>query len=152
MRSVEGLDNAGGSVAGEKPNRFYFNSFPLKLPNNGDHMNFQGIFQRLFMLSMFFGLAFAAASIEAGLCDLYNLVNTVLTVVVFLLIVTAAIVYAGGQLLGAETRARASVWATSMFIGALIGVLIFVIMPMILGTMLPADQDLTTVCAAYPAD
>lgn len=98
------------------------------------------------MLTMFFGLAFATSSIEAGLCQLYNLVNTVLTVVVFLLIVTAAIVYAGGQLLGAETRARASVWATSMFIGALIGVLIYVIMPMILGTMLPAEQDLSVIC------
>ncbi|MCP4648212.1 MAG: hypothetical protein GY852_10865, partial [bacterium] len=92
-------------------------------------MNFQGISPSVIMLTLtLFGMVFATASIEAGLCELYTLVNTVLTVVIFLLIVTAAVVYAGGQLLGAETRARASVWATSMFIGALIGVLIYVIL------------------------
>ena len=102
---------------------------------------------------MLFGLAFATASITAGLCELYILVNTVLTVVIFLLIVAAAVVYAGGQLLGAETRARASVWATSMFIGALIGVLIYIIMPMILGVMMTGTagsaSDFASACATF---
>ncbi len=78
----------------------------------------------------------AAGSIQAGICGLSSLVNTVLTAVIFLLIVAAAVVYAGGQLLGAETRARATVWATSMFIGALIAVLIYVVVPFVLETMM----------------
>ena len=82
-------------------------------------------------------------SIESGLCELYNMVNQLLAVVVFVLIVTAAIVYAAGQVMGAETRARASVWATSMIIGALIGIMIYLLVPTILGTMLGGS---TTIC------
>ncbi len=91
-----------------------------------------------FLLSLF-GMVAAGetAQIKAGICSLYTLVSTVLTAVIFLLIVAAAVVYAGGQLLGAETRARATVWATSMFIGALIGVLIYVVVPYVLKAMAP---------------
>ncbi len=45
------------------------------------------------------------------------------------LIVLAAIVYSIGQITGAETRARASVWATAMIVGALVGLAIYLIMP-----------------------
>ena len=90
------------------------------------------------LLSLISGLAFAAdtTSIQSGLCELYNMVNQLLAVVVFVLIVVAAIIYAAGQVMGAETRARASVWATSMIIGAVIGIVIYLLVPMILGTML----------------
>ena len=100
-------------------------------------MEFQRIISGVLLLSMLFGLVVAGEteSIKAGICSLYTLVNTVLTAVIFLLIVAAAVVYAGGQLLGAETRARATVWATSMFMGALIGVLIYVIVPFVLTAM-----------------
>jgi hypothetical protein len=111
-------------------------------------MDIRKMVQGLFFLSMLLGLAVAvqqpagggsgADEIEAGLCELYCLVKSALTIVVFLMIVAAAIIYAGGQILGAETRARASVWATSMFIGALIGVLIYIIMPLVLGVMDPS--------------
>ncbi|MBD3397499.1 hypothetical protein GF412_00205 [Candidatus Micrarchaeota archaeon] len=114
-------------------------------------MDFQKMVQSMFLMSMLVGMGFAqdpgASSIEAGICELYCLVNSVLVVVIFLLIVAAAIVYAGGQLLGAETRARASVWATSMFIGALIGVLIYIIVPMVLGAMDSAFAATTCTCA-----
>ncbi len=103
-------------------------------------MEFQKIISGVLILSMLFGLVVAddtAASIQAGVKSLYCLVDTVLTAVIFLLIVAAAVVYAGGQLLGAETRARATVWATSMFMGALIGVLIYVVVPYVLKAMAP---------------
>lgn len=109
-------------------------------------MSFKNMFKSLFLLTLVFGLAFATTSIQSGLCELYNLVTSVLVIVIFLLIVAAAIVYAGGQLLGAETRARASVWATSMFIGALIGVLIYVIMPMIINAMMGTTYNISTIC------
>lgn len=106
-------------------------------------MEFQKIVSGMLVLSMLFGLVAATPDptedISAGICGLYTLVNTVLTAVIFLLIVAAAIVYAGGQLLGAETRARATVWATSMFMGALIGVLIYVIVPFVLNLMMGGE-------------
>ena len=103
-------------------------------------MEFQKIVSGVLILSMLFGLVVASPSpeatqIQSGICSLYSLITMVLTAVIFLLIVAAAVVYAGGQLLGAETRARATVWATSMFMGALIGVLIYVIVPYVLGAM-----------------
>lgn len=93
-----------------------------------------------------FQLGFAttdATQIETGICELYNIVNTLLAAVVFVLIVLAAIVYAAGQVMGAETRARASVWATSMIVGAIIGIVIYVVVPIVLTAMIP---DLTSTC------
>jgi hypothetical protein len=46
--------------------------------------------------------------------------------------------------LGAETRARASVWATAMLTGAVIGILIYLITPMVLKALL-ADTGVTFV-------
>jgi len=114
-------------------------------------MDIQKILLGMLFLGMLSGLAFADATtnIQSGLCDLYNLVSSVLVIVIFLLIVAAAVVYAGGQLLGAETRARASVWATSMFIGALIGVLIYVIMPMIINAMTGSNVDFASDCMSW---
>jgi hypothetical protein len=128
-----------------------FITFSSYIHSKGDNMDFQNTFRSILLFGMLFGLGFAggtdaSASIEAGLCELYCLINSVLVIVVFLLIVAAAVVYAGGQLLGAETRARASVWATSMFIGALIGVLIYIIVPMVLSAMDPAFGTSTCTC------
>jgi uncharacterized protein (DUF983 family) len=123
-------------------------------------MDIRNVIQGMFVMSMLLGLVAAAPSPQAtdimcGLCELYSLVSTVLAVVVFVLIVVAAVVYAGGQIMGAETRARASVWATSMIIGALIGVLIYIVLPMVMASMLPASAsaqmsggDLSTVCSS----
>ncbi|MBI5222842.1 hypothetical protein HY990_00305, partial [Candidatus Micrarchaeota archaeon] len=41
-------------------------------------------------------------------------------------------IYAVGQVMGAETRARATVWATAMLLGALIAGVIYVLVPPIL--------------------
>ena len=90
---------------------------------------------------LFAGFGFAPTggdeqSIATGICSLYNTVNVVLGAVIFVLIVLAAVVYAAGQVMGAETRARASVWATSMIVGAVIGIIIYVLVPPILSAML----------------
>jgi len=70
----------------------------------------------------------------------YKTLQGALAVGMMLLVVLAAIVYAVGQMLGAETRARASVWATAMFVGALIGALIYIIMPYILTALFSGDS------------
>lgn len=74
--------------------------------------------------------------IRQGVCLLADYARSLMGAIVFALIIMAAIVYAAGQVLGAETRARASVWATAMIVGAVIGIIIFVLLPSILEVML----------------
>lgn len=90
----------------------------------------------LVLSSVGFATTSAGSDIKAGICQLYTTVNTVLGAVIFVLIVLAAVVYAAGQVMGAETRARASVWATSMIIGAVIGIIILVLVPPVLQAMM----------------
>jgi hypothetical protein len=75
-----------------------------------------------------------------GLC---TQARSMLGIGIMLMIILAGVIYSVGQLLGAETRARATVWATAMLLGALIGALIFVIMPPLLRAIAP---DLTISC------
>ncbi|HQT45087.1 MAG TPA: hypothetical protein PLO51_03855 [Candidatus Micrarchaeota archaeon] len=56
-------------------------------------------------------------------------------IVAMLMVVAGGVIYAGGQLMGAETRARANVWATSMLVGAVIGIMIRVVAPGILSVL-----------------
>ncbi|MFA5108559.1 MAG: hypothetical protein WC492_03455 [Candidatus Micrarchaeia archaeon] len=60
---------------------------------------------------------------------------TILPVISMLMVIGAGVVYAGGQMMGAETRARANTWATAMIVGAVIGIIIVVVSPAILNTM-----------------
>jgi len=71
---------------------------------------------------------------------LYDTVKKALAVGMLLLVVLAAIVYAVGQVMGAETRARASVWATAMFTGAIIGALLYILLPFVLSKLFEGDQ------------
>ena len=50
-----------------------------------------------------------------------------------LMIILAGVIYAAGQMMGAETRARANVWATACLTGALMAILIAVVAPSVLG-------------------
>jgi hypothetical protein len=58
-----------------------------------------------------------------------------LPIVAMLMIVIAGVIYAAGQMMGAETRARANVWATAALVGAIIAILIVVIAPPVLNIM-----------------
>jgi Na+-driven multidrug efflux pump len=62
------------------------------------------------------------------------------------LVVLAGATYAIGQILGAETRARAAVWATAMLTGAVIGIVIYIIMPPLLKILLPTNAGGTAIC------
>ncbi|OIO21347.1 hypothetical protein COV61_01350 [Candidatus Micrarchaeota archaeon CG11_big_fil_rev_8_21_14_0_20_47_5] len=83
------------------------------------------------------GMAFAQTTqtLMSGLTALCTFINSIIPIVVMLMLVGAGAVYAGGQMMGAETRARANVWATSMLVGALIGIVIVAVAPGILETM-----------------
>jgi len=98
----------------------------------------------IMLLALVAGVGFAqptgaAGSIRDALCGLKADVDMILGAVIFVLIVLAAVVYAAGQVMGAETRARASVWATSMIVGAIIGIIIYVLVPPILDAMTGID-------------
>jgi hypothetical protein len=78
----------------------------------------------------------AEGNIRDALYQLCSLSQTFLGVAAMVLIVLAGTIYAIGQVLGAETRARASVWATAMLTGAVIGILIYLITPILLTALL----------------
>jgi len=104
-----------------------------------------GITMVLCLLSVGFAQnAMENSSIKQGVCMLADYAKALMASIVFALVIMAAIVYAAGQVLGAETRARASVWATAMIVGAVIGIIIFVLLPQILGAML--GQDVAGAC------
>jgi len=61
--------------------------------------------------------------------------TSLLPIASMLMVVVGAVTYAGGQLMGAETRARANVWATASLTGALMSMLIASVAPSVLSTM-----------------
>lgn len=69
----------------------------------------------------------------------------VMPLVAFTLIVLGGLIYAAGQVLGAEMRSRTNVWATTMVIGAIIGLIISASAPAIISIVASAlDYDLST--------
>ena len=73
--------------------------------------------------------------LNTALTDLCTSLTSLLPVVAMLMIVIAGVIYAAGQMMGAETRARANVWATAALTGALVAVLIYAIAPSVLASI-----------------
>ncbi|HIH22329.1 TPA: hypothetical protein HA238_01235 [Candidatus Micrarchaeota archaeon] len=87
-------------------------------------------------------------NIGQALFAMCGTIKSALAIGFMFLAVLAAIVYALGQMMGAETRARASVWATSMLVGAIFGALIYVLMPMVLDLLLnDPTMDVAKACS-----
>ena len=84
-------------------------------------------------------LIFAAIGEEVtdAVSDLCASMQNLLPVAAMLMIVLGAVIYAAGQLMGAETRARANVWATASLTGALFGILITSVSQPILSIIYP---------------
>jgi hypothetical protein len=102
-----------------------------------------------YLLSMAMVLAFITAAsasnatqyLYQALSELCKQIQQLIPVAAMLLVVCAAVIYALGQMFGAETRARATVWATSCLTGAVIGVLIASIAPSVLGILATGQAD-----------
>ena len=62
--------------------------------------------------------------------------QNLLKVGIVLMVILGAATYALGQVLSSEIRARATVWATSMFMAALFAAIIYVLVPYIIGFLL----------------
>ena len=104
----------------------------------------------VFTLSLLASFAFAACdptSPTGALCtalsQLCGGLNTLVPVAAMLMVLLASVIYATGQMMGAETRARANVWATSALTGAIIGILISVIAPAVLQTIAGPTSQIT---------
>jgi len=96
------------------------------------------------ILLTFISLAWAstgAGGIGLALNDLCTTIVGFLGVAMLLLIVLAAVIYAVGQMLGAETRARATVWATAMFTGAIIAAVIYMVTPYLIGFIISGSAS-----------
>ncbi|MBN2478508.1 hypothetical protein JXB01_04430 [Candidatus Micrarchaeota archaeon] len=91
-----------------------------------------------------------SARITLVMCEIINLVRNTMAAVLLVLIILAAVVYAAGQVLGAETRARANVWATSMVVGSTMAAFIYIITPVFIGTLLSGQITGATEQGLYP--
>ena len=74
-------------------------------------------------------------NLKSALTSLCSGLTSMLPVAAMLMTLLAAVIYASGQVMGAETRARANVWATAALTGAMMSVLITVISPSVLGAV-----------------
>ena len=72
-------------------------------------------------------------ALRAALSSLCSGLTSMLPVAGMLMTLLAAVIYASGQMMGAETRARANVWATAAVTGAMMAVLIAVVAPSVIG-------------------
>lgn len=88
----------------------------------------------------------------SGLESFCNDAQVFLGGAIMIMILLAGGIYAIGQVLGAETRARASVWATAMLTGAIIGALIYVITPPLIKAILPEGAGGVQVDTNNPCD
>ena len=90
----------------------------------------------VFGLVLLVGSVFAAASgvsnVKDAMSGLLTGLQGILPVAAMLMVLVAGVIYASGQMMGAETRARANVWATACLTGALIAILITVVAPSVL--------------------
>jgi hypothetical protein len=95
---------------------------------------------RKFAIIMALALAMALVSADSSLLSgvqgamsaLCGSLRALLPVAAMLMIMVAGVIYASGQIMGAETRARANVWATAALTGALMAILIAVVAPPVL--------------------
>lgn len=111
-----------------------------KITQKGELMNIMGYISKiqkfgklLTLVLLVLSLSFAQSSgVLSGMAELCRTSQLFLGVTSMLLIVLAGTAYAIGQMMGAETRARAAVWATAMLTGAVIGIIIYLVSPAVI--------------------
>ena len=99
-------------------------------------MNMKRLFYSLVFTMAFLGVLSAVGPLQLALSDLCGELKDLVPVAAMLMVLLASVIYATGQMMGAETRARANVWATSCLTGAIIGLLIASVAPPILASIL----------------
>ncbi|MCX8194489.1 MAG: hypothetical protein N3G22_00050 [Candidatus Micrarchaeota archaeon] len=99
----------------------------------------------LFAFTLLASISFAqpTSQLQQALEELCGGLRGLVPVAAMLMVLLASVIYAVGQMMGAETRARANVWATSCLTGAIIGLLIASIAPEILNILM---SGVSTAC------
>ena len=105
--------------------------------------------KKLLLILILLGLVIANSAgerINNALCNFYELLKNLLPVIVVVVIIFAAVVFAAGQVLGAETRSRANAWATNMIIYTIIAVIVLILVPYLIGQLSP-EMNIENVCS-----
>ena len=92
-----------------------------------------GILVVLVLAASVFAASSGLTAVQDAMSQLCSGLTQMLPVAAMLMIILAGVIYAAGQMMGAETRARANVWATAALTGALIAILIAVVAPSVIG-------------------
>ena len=113
-------------------------------------MEMKGNLVKLVSVLLVLGIVSAqdTASLSSALQFLCDLFYNLLPMGVLVLVTLAGLIFAVGQTMGAETRARANVWATNMLIGALIAGAVIIIVPPAVDILLgnTGGSSLATTC------
>ena len=83
-----------------------------------------GVLLALIFLSAIVSAATPSVNIASSFNELCKQIKTAVPIVAFTMMILGGIIYGAGQVMGAETRARANVWATAMLTGGIIGLII----------------------------
>ena len=94
-----------------------------------------GIFAVLALAASVFAATSLLTSVTSAMSALCAGLTQMLPVAAMLMVILAGVIYASGQMMGAETRARTNVWATAALTGALMAILIAVVAPAVIGTI-----------------
>ena len=100
-----------------------------------------GLFAILVCASVAFAAGISGLSkVSSAISDLCTGLTQMLPVAAMMMIILAGVIYAAGQMMGAETRARTNVWATAALTGALMAILIAVVAPSVLNMIYYGDS------------
>ena len=94
-----------------------------------------GIFAVLVLAASVFAATSLLTSVTSAMSALCSGLTQMLPVAAMLMVILAGVIYASGQMMGAETRARTNVWATAALTGALMAILIAVVAPSVIQTI-----------------
>ncbi len=85
-----------------------------------------------------------AGSLKATLEDFCNFLYGLVTDIAFIMIVLASVIYGASQMLPADPRARAVVYAQNLLVGAFVGIILLILIPSIVGIMIGKSFDPNT--------
>ena len=96
------------------------------------------------------GLVSPTQRLIAGLNDICISLVGILPIIAILLFVLAAAAYGIGNVFGAEMRSKATSWATTMIVGAIISLLIWILAKPILSIFSPGISETDFCTADFP--
>ena len=107
-------------------------------------MKIQYLFVVLALITMVSATSGDLNNIQNVITQFKDLFCNLIPIVFMLAIAASAVIYAGGQMLGAEQRAKTASWAASLFIFAIVAALIYVIGPWIIEQLTGETLDCST--------